>query len=119
MLFYMLRYFKTTVSFSLYEGNIRKLFKNNTIRHYVSHNLKDTLIPESHICPLGRDASLIIALYLILRIYYLCNNYEWNWCLNKNMIFLVLVISLVNMNAVIYLLPFYIIEFFIIYSNKK
>lgn len=115
---YMLRYFKTVYSMSLYEGNIRKLFTNIDIKKYISHNINNTLVPEHHICPFGRDSALIIGLYLLVRVYYLYNNYKWNWKLNKNILMLILVVSLVNMNAVFYLLPFFITEIIIFYNNK-
>jgi hypothetical protein len=114
---YMLRYFKTKYSLSLYEVGIRNMFTNHSLKNYVSHNINNTSIPDHHICPFGRDASLIIGLYLLLRIYYLKNNNNWNWIINKTIVILILLISLVNINAVIYLLPFYITELIILYNS--
>tara|TARA_B100001248_G_scaffold256018_1_gene236509 strand:- start:921 stop:1052 length:132 start_codon:yes stop_codon:yes gene_type:complete len=39
---------------------------------------------------------------------------KWNWQTNKIIIFIIFLISLINMNAVVYLIPFYIAELYII-----
>lgn len=112
---YILRYYKTTHSFIIPENdNIQNLFSGN----YIKHNTYNTDTPEHHICKFGRDVSLIIGLYLFVRVYYIYNNKKWNWTLNKLMVFIIFICSFMNMNAVVYLIPFFIFELYIINSKK-
>ena len=56
---YILRYFKTTQSFAIYErGMILGLFTGE-IKKYLTHNIHNTDKPMHHICAFGRDASLL------------------------------------------------------------
>ena len=107
---YMLRYFKTTQSL-IFNNNIN-ITKLNLFS-YLKHNEYNTNTPQHHICQFGRDGSILIAIYLLLRSFYLYRNMKWNWQTNKIIIFIIFLISLINMNAVIYLIPFYITELYI------
>ena len=66
----------------------------------------------NRICPFGKVMIIVLSIYLISR-YYL---YTRNKNLKKiNVIILIItfILSLMNMNSFIYLIPFFIIEFFV------
>jgi hypothetical protein len=106
---YMLRYFKTTL-------NINHSFENNitNISDYFLHPINSQLY-ESKICQFGKDASLLIGFYLIIR--FLLKEYMniYKPFINKLITGIILICSFMNMNAFFYLLPFFIYEFIIYY----
>ena len=105
---YMFCYFTTIHSFN-YE-NISSLFlgfleKIGFTKSFIKHPLNKTNISMSHICPFGHMASWFISIYLIIRVFFTrIQQY------NKYIMFLILLISFSNMNAVIYLIPVYLLE---------
>jgi hypothetical protein len=102
---YMLRYFKTKI-------NINHPLESNitNISSYLLHPINSQKY-ESKICDFGKDSSFLIAFYLIVR--FLLKKYFkiYNSSFNKGIIIIILILSLMNMNAFIYLLPFFIYEF--------
>lgn len=65
---------------------------------------------ESKICPFGKNIIWLLILFLIYRsLYTIPKKYS------KIVLFLTLLLSTMNMNALVYLLPYYIIELYRIY----
>ena len=108
---YMLRYFKTTQSFIV--SDMPNIINTNMFS-YLKHNEYNTNSPEHHICKFGRDASLIIGIYLLIRAYSIHQYKSWNWKINIIIVSIIFLISLINLNAVIYLFPFYVTEIYLI-----
>ena len=106
---YMLRFFKTKISIN------HPLEKNIiTANDYFKHPFKSTLY-ESKICQFGKDASLLLGGYLILRSIFQ-KKIKFNFY-NKIILALTFLFSLLNMNAFFYLIPFFIFELIIINKN--
>lgn len=109
---YMFNFFKTRYSFEFERPLlfIYELLKKIGIKtKYINHSMNSTIIPISHICPFGHFISWIIGAYLILRCFIpKLNKY------NKLVLFLILVGSFLNINALVYLIPFFFIELLII-----
>ena len=103
---YVLRYFKTCYSFD---------FRNLNLTGYLYHLNKTSQKPESHICPFGQDMSLLLAIYLIYRLYLYHTHKKINININKTVLLIVFLLSLLNYNAVVYLIPFFIMELILIY----
>ena len=104
-LFYMFRIFKTAISINHpleyhYIDNLSNYFK-----HPISIN-----IYENKICDFGKDAILILIIYLIIRLFLYSNKMKINRYINYLILGISLIISFMNMNAVIYILPFIIID---------
>lgn len=109
---YMFNYFKTKFSFEFDRPLLffYELLKKVGIKtKYMTHSMSSTVIPTSHICQFGHFISWIIGIYLILRCFIpKLNKY------NKLVLFLIFVGSFLNMNALVYLIPFFLIELLII-----
>ena len=104
---YMFQYFKTTFSFE----TSRKLVLSGIFFHPV----EDSETPISHICPFGHTMAYPIAIYLIGRNFILHNNQKLKNKINILVNSLILLGSLMNINAVVYLLPFFITEIVLYY----
>jgi len=110
---YILRYFKTTLSFAMYErGMISGLFTGE-IKNYLTHNIHNTYKPRHHICPFGRDASIVLGIFFFLRAYYIQNQLSWNWTRNNIVLLLFFIGCFLNINAVVYMLPIILAEIYI------
>lgn len=109
-LIYMFNFFKTTMAFH----HPFEIFLTS-FSEYVKHPIKTGLY-ENKICRFGNDISYIFAIYIILRfILYKTNSIKQNMlCLiNKTLIYVAFVVSLLmNMNAVIYLIPLLLLEYY-------
>jgi len=105
---YMLRYFKTR--YSLAHPLIN--FKSEWLNHPIGVSDK----PISNICPFGQQGSLLIAGLLFFRLY-ISQKKKYSSKLvkmySRMVTFLIFLFSLLNMNAVIYLLPFFISEIYV------
>lgn len=124
---YMLRYFKTTHSFE-YGNNLDNLYIIASIfgmnKDYIKHTTTSSNIPKSHICRFGKDVSWIISIFFILRaIVFFTNNdvKYWSWNTNIFIVAIIFVVSFMNFNVVVYLLPIFAIEIYLIvkYKSKK
>ena len=106
---YMFNYFKTTISFA----HPLTYFNNKYLYHPIINTEEKTYM----ICKFGQDASWLIALFLILR-FYICKNIKQ--C--SLLVYIAIVIgSFLNLNAVIYLIPYFLIEMYLIkfyFSNN-
>ena len=114
---YMFRYFKTTQSFAIYEKGIISGILTGEIKNYLGHNIYNTDRPKHHICAFGRDVSLIVGLFFFVRAYYIHKNLSWNWTRNNIAVSIFFIGCFLNYNAVVYMLPIFIIEFYIYRTN--
>ena len=116
---YMLRYFKTTQSFAMYErGMISGLFTGE-IKNYLKKNINCTDKPTHHICGFGRDTSLLVGIFFFLRAYYIHQHLSWNWTRNNLALLIFFIGCFLNVNAVVYMLPILFIELYIYYTREK
>ena len=103
---YMLNFFKTKYSLAHPLSN----FNNE----YLKHPIGKSDIPISNICEFGHQSSWLLAAFIILRPFFI-NKYTRN--LNILGLIIVFSFSLLNMNAVVYLLPVFILEIYLITNN--
>lgn len=102
---FMLKYFKTRYSLA----HPITFFNNKLFNHPIGISDK----PISQICKFGHAMSWVIGFVLILRaILYKFNiiNKKLFVIFNKIIFFTILTVSLLNMNAVVYLIPYFITE---------
>ena len=102
---FMLRYFKTKYSFAHPLSD----FSDD----YFKHPLGETTRVQSQICKFGHDASFILGGFLILKELLFQNKYlskDFYIGISRIILVTVFVFSLMNFNAVIYLIPFFLIE---------
>ena len=95
---YMLRYFKTR-----YE--IHHPLEYFITKDFIKHPIY-TSIYESKICPLGNIGCFILAFLILLRWYKRWEKNKWS----RIVLFITIFVSLLNMNAIVYLLPVFIYE---------
>ena len=124
--FYMLRYFKTKKSFNY--GNIhlhiQKFFNINKI---LEHPLNDSEININHVCPLGHFVAILLLIFLIIRFpvaNYLKNVYKINsnkylYKISLTILILMFIGSFMNLNVVVYLIPYFVIESIILLKIKN
>jgi len=107
---YMLNFFKTRYSFA---------HPINAFNHsYLKHPVGVSETPISTICQLGNHGAYIIAGLLFLRYYLIMNktvSLSTIKLYSRMSVVLIGIVSLLNFNAVIYLMPFFITEY---YLNK-
>ena len=106
---YMMNYFKTKYSLA----HPFSYFENKFLYHPIGKSDK----PICNICPLGNYGGFLIAIYVILRWVIFTNMKKKNSGIKLFSIFallLVFMLSLLNFNAVVYLLPYFISEVYII-----
>jgi len=103
---YILNFFKTRYSLAHPLSN----FSNDYLKHPIGMNNQ----PISNICEFGHQVSWFLALFIILRSIFK-NRFT------KHISIIVLIItatfSMLNFNAVIYLLPHFAIEIYLIKNN--
>ena len=104
---YMLNFFKTKYSLAHPLSNFSS--------DYFNHPIGFSNEPISNICEFGHQSSWILALFVILRTLFI-NKFT------KQISLIVLIItaifSMLNFNAVIYLVPHFIIELYLIKNNN-
>jgi hypothetical protein len=93
--FYMLRYFTTTYNFA----HPLLDFSSN----YFKHPIEVIDQPRNLICEFGHDCAIFLSLIVLLRLFNIN-------IINKYILFLIFILSLMNFNALIYLIPFFIYE---------
>jgi hypothetical protein len=107
-LIYMFFYFKTSYSFNL------AIFDKET-QNMGSYFVHDTGYNENKICKFGKNMAIFAIILAWLRVYY--------WNTNKDVIITntirfdalgVILALLMNMNAVVYILPLIISEYYLI-----
>ena len=106
---YMLRCFKTCYSFA------HPLVKFND--EYLKHPIGKLSTPQSNICQFGHDGAIIISILLLFRLkaLYLFNVRPKRVAsFNKFALIIVMILSFMNFNALVYLLPFFVCEIILI-----
>ena len=103
---YMLNYFKTKYSLA------HPLL--NFSSDYLKHPIGKSDVPISNICNFGHQCSWLIAVFVLFRPFFLCKNIR-----NVSILVLIIVMtfSLLNFNALVYLLPYFFIEIYLINKN--
>jgi len=111
---YMLNFFKTRYSFA----HPLTYFDNRILRHPIGKSSES----QSQICPFGHVGAYIIAFFIIVRLLalqYNIINIKTILLFNKLAVLTVFIFSLLNFNAVLYLIPFFIIEGYLIMTRYK
>ena len=103
-LIFIFRYFKTTISFT----HPLEFIIMNKSSQYFKHSLSYGEY-ESKICPFGHDAIIALAIFILLRL-----KFKVLTKVSKFVLIMTFIISLLNLNAVIYLIPYFLFELFII-----
>ena len=106
---YMLNYFKTKYSLA----HPFTYFENKFLYHPIGKSDK----PICNICPLGNVGAFFIAFYVIVRWIIVSKTRGSNKNIKLFSIFafvLVFMMSLLNFNAVVYLIPYFVTEIYII-----
>ena len=92
---------KTTICFN---HPLEFYFTNNLI-NYFNHPI-DSLEYESKICDFGKNIIWLLIIYLIYKSYYNVSNN-----INNFIILITFILSLLNLNALVYLIPYFLYEF--------
>jgi hypothetical protein len=106
---YMFIFFKTKYSLEINRDIVKKL----GLSKMFSHPTKKSEIPKSQICLFGKYGSVFIFFYLILREFV---------SLPKNtnlfVFFIIMLLCMMNYNAVVYMLPVIVVELYMANRNK-
>ena len=97
----MFQFFKTTICFN----HPLEFYLTNNLSNYFNHPI-DSIDYESKICDFGKNIIWLLVIYLIYKSY---NNISNN--INNFIILITFILSLLNLNAFIYLIPYFISEF--------
>ena len=106
---YFLNYFKTRYSIA----HPLTYFNNKYFRHPIGVNDK----PICNVCQFGKDGAWLIAIYLILRLIFYKKYNKFFLQFSKLALVIIFTLSLMNFNVVVYLIPFYITEMYIIRNS--
>ena len=96
----MFQFFKTTICFN----HPLEFYLTNNLSYYFNHPI-DSIDYESKICDFGKNIIWLLIIYLIYKSY---NNVSDN--INNFIISTTFILSLLNLNAFIYLIPYFISE---------
>ena len=111
-IYFMYNLFKTKISF---HNPIEIYIQNKNISHFLKHPVYNGSY-ESKICPFGKFVSIVLIIWLYVRLY---SKKEEIIKINYLIFILVFIGSfMMNLNSFIYFLPIYIYEF-ILYPKLK
>ena len=109
---YIFNFFKTRVSF---HHPFEIIFTG--FNEYLKHPIESDIY-ENKICPLGHTLSYIFSIYILIRLILVQTdslNIKTIKIINSFVIgFAIIIALLLNLNAFIYLIPVFLLEFFII-----
>ena len=118
-IYYMLNIFKTKYNFDhiwigIHSFAYSKLgkFINSKTNNYFFHSYEHSKIQKSHVCPFGKDVSIMYVLWLLLR-----NCSKLIKDKNKYIIFIASIMLLLNFNILVYMLPILVIEYYLYKTN--
>lgn len=97
---YMFHVFETSISIN----HPLEFYILNNSNNYFYHPIR-TSEYESKICSFGKDIIWLLVIYLLYMSYYGVNK-----TINKIVISITFILSLMNFNAVLYLIPYFISE---------
>ena len=80
---------------------------------YLKHPTNKTSVEESKICPMGKFLIIFLLGYLLIRMR-LCSFIDI-FIFNKIVMITVFILSLSNLNATIYLLPYFLAEIYLLF----
>lgn len=103
---YVLNYFETRYNFAHPLSNFSS--------DYFKHPIGKSNVPMSNICKFGHQVSWYLAMFIILRSFFI-NEYTKN--ISIFVLFITILLSMLNFNAVIYLIPHFAIEIYLIKNN--
>ena len=103
---YMLNYFKTKYSLA----HPLTYFENKLLYHPIGVSDK----PVSNVCPLGNYLSFFLAMFVLIRYYLHGSRYQIKKNISLMILVITIVMSLLNFNVVLYLLPHYFIDYYLI-----
>ena len=106
-IYYMFIIFKTKYSIH----HPLEYIYNNKFGDFFKHPINSGNY-ESKICPFGKKAIYILVLYLIIRVFYPINKK-----IKLIILIIIFILSLMNFNALLYLIPYFIFEIY--YLTKK
>ena len=117
---YMFIYFKTRYSLEI--GRWNTIPMGETLKKITSMDFSELLYhpgdksktPESQICLFGKYGSVVIFLYLILREFVSLPKYT-----NAIVFFIIMLLCMMNYNAVLYMLPVIVTEFYMSRNKLK
>ena len=118
-IYYMLNIFKTKYNFdnvwtklpNFQNSKLGKLLNSKT-NNYFFHTFEHSKIPKSFVCPFGNTMSKIVVGFLLLR--NVSNVVKKN---NKNIIIFFSILTLLNSNVLIYMLPVMLLEYYMYKTN--
>tara|TARA_B110000483_G_scaffold241784_2_gene325714 strand:- start:398 stop:781 length:384 start_codon:yes stop_codon:yes gene_type:complete len=111
-IYFMYNLFKTKISF---HNPIEIYIQNKNISHFLKHPVYNGSY-ESKICPFGKFVSIVLIIWLYVRLYF---KKEEIIKINYLIFILIFIGSfMMNLNSFIYFLPIYIYEF-ILYPKLK
>lgn len=111
-IYFMYNLFKTKISF---HNPIEIYIQNKNISHFLKHPVYNGSY-ESKICPFGKFVSIVLIIWLYVRLYF---KKEKIIKINYLIFILIFIGSfMMNLNSFIYFLPIYIYEF-ILYPKLK
>ena len=108
---YMLNYFKTCYSVA----HPLTYFENSYLYHPIGKADK----PISNVCHFGHQMSWLLAGFVIIRNAMISQNYGRDILRKMSILVLIItvIMSMLNFNVVLYLLPHYILEYYLIKTN--
>lgn len=108
---YMLNYFKTCYSVA----HPLTYFENSYLYHPIGKSDK----PISNVCEFGHQVSWLLAGFIIIRNIMISRNYSKNILRKISILILIItvIMSMLNFNVVLYLVPHYILEYYLIKRN--
>jgi hypothetical protein len=106
---YMLNYFKTRYSLAHPLSNFNS--------SYFAHPIGVSSEPVSNICEFGHSASWFLVAFILLRICFIKSKYIRH--LSIFVLVIVASVSMLNFNAVVYLLPYFIYEIHLLKNNFR
>ena len=109
-LYYMFQVFRTKYCFNHPFENI----VNDSLDNYFNHPIGIEDPEKSKICPFGRDGALILIWYLILRCFLINLGLiprKHFFKFNNYVLLFIFIVSWMNLNAVIYFIPFILFDY--------
>ena len=108
-IYYMFNIFETRITFThpfeKFSLNYLNESVSERIYSYFKHPINNSAFPESKICPFGKKITLLLSLYIAFR-----HLIPLLFKINNLVLLLSVSLSLSNLNAFVYLIPYLIIE---------